>query len=411
MALPVSDQLKYWGIAAAVFSVVLWFLGDVLLPFVLGGAIAYCLDPVADRLERMGLSRGAGVAVITVVAVLVVVVLTLAVIPLFVSQVQRLLEIAPQLSSNLRDFLVERFPAMLTEESVMRQTLERLGQTIQEKGAAVVEAAFSSVGSLLYILALCLIVPVVAIYMLLDWDRMIAQIDGLLPLDHRPVIRQLAKEVDKVLAGYIRGMGSVMLILGTYYAVLLWAVGLDFGLMVGVIAGFLTFIPYVGAIVGGALAIGLALFQFWGDWWWIVLVYGIFQSGQFIEGNIVTPRLVGNSVGLHPVWLLLSLSVFGALFGFIGLLVAVPLAAAIGVVIRFAARQYLGSRLYLGIIGRDGPMSADGTETEAGSEAEEIAGTEDGFFEGGAPETGSGSGAGSVSGSGSGPQAGSDSRS
>jgi len=196
-------------------------------------------------------------------------------------------------------------------------------------------------------------VPVVAIYMLLDWDRMIAQIDGLLPLDHQPVIRQLATEVDKVLAGYIRGMGSVMLILGTYYAVLLWAVGLEFGLMVGVIAGLLTFIPYVGAIVGGALAIGLALFQFWGDWWWIVMVYAIFQSGQFIEGNIVTPRLVGNSVGLHPVWLLLSLSVFGALFGFIGLLVAVPLAAALGVVIRFAARQYLGSRLYLGIVGRN----------------------------------------------------------
>lgn len=353
MALPVRDQLKYWGIATVAFAVVLWFLGDVLLPFVLGGAIAYCMDPVADRLERMGFSRAISTAIITVLALLVFVVMTLAVIPLLIQQTLALLNTAPQLFRDLQSFLVERFPSVMDEGSILRETIVTLGDTIREKGGQLVNTALGSVASLLNIVTLFLIVPVVAVYMLLDWDRMVEQIDEMLPLDHRPVIRQLAREVDSVLAGFIRGMGSVCLILGTYYAVTLWLVGLQFGLVVGVIAGLLTFIPYVGALVGGVLALGLALFQFWGDWWWIIAVWAIFQSGQFIEGNILTPRLVGNSVGLHPVWLLLALSVFGSLFGFVGLLVAVPLAAALGVMARFAASQYKGSRLYRGLEGRE----------------------------------------------------------
>lgn len=351
MALPVQDQMKYWGIAAAVVSVVLWFLGDVLLPFVLGGAIAYCLDPVADWLERVGLKRGAATAVIAVAMLLVFVIMSLAVIPLLVQQAVALFEFAPNLFRDLQAFLSERFPNMMDEGSVVRATLLDLGETIKQKGAQLIEGLLGSVGSLLNLVTLFLITPVVAIYLLVDWDRMVAKVDQLVPLDHRPVIRHLATEVDRVLAGFIRGMGSVSLILGTYYAVALWLVGLQFGPVVGVIAGMLTFIPYVGAIVGGVLAVGLALFQFWGEWWWIVVVYAIFQSGQFVEGNILTPNLVGSSVGLHPVWLLLALSVFGSLFGFVGLLVAVPLAAALGVIARFFIQQYRSSRLFLGLTG------------------------------------------------------------
>ena len=130
-------------------------------------------------------------------------------------------------------------------------------------------------------------------------------------------------------------------------------VGLQFGLVVGLAAGFLTFIPYLGAIIGGALAIGLALFQFWGNWIMVAAVAAIFAAGQMVEGNILTPKLVGSSVGLHPVWLLLALSVFGALFGFVGMLVAVPVAAALGVVTRFFVGRYLKSPLYLGVQDRD----------------------------------------------------------
>jgi len=195
---------------------------------------------------------------------------------------------------------------------------------------------------------LLVIVPVVSVYMLLDWDRMIAKIDDLLPREHAPVIRRLASEIDHTLAAFIRGMGTVSLILGTYYAVALMLVGLQFGLVVGFIAGLVTFIPYLGALIGGALAIGLALFQFWGDWGSIGLVALIFVAGQVAEGNFLTPKLVGSSVGLHPVWLLLALSVFGALFGFVGMLVAVPVAAALGVLARFGVEQYKASQIYQG---------------------------------------------------------------
>ena len=349
MALPIRDQLKYWGIATAVFLVVLWFLGNVLLPFLLGGAIAYFLDPVADKLERMGCTRAIATAIITVIALLIFVVMALLVIPTLVWQAANLVEIAPQLFRDFSAFLTERFPALLDEDSTLRASLTTIGATIQERGGQLLETALASVSSIINVIILFVIVPVVAVYLLLDWDRMIASLDNLLPRDHAPVIRELAAEIDKTLASFIRGMGTVCLILGTYYAIALMLVGLQFGLVVGFVAGLVTFIPYLGALLGGALAIGLALFQFWGDWVSIGLVAGIFAIGQVIEGNVLTPKLVGGSVGLHPVWLILALSVFGSLFGFVGMLVAVPLAAAIGVLIRFAIGQYQRSLLFVGI--------------------------------------------------------------
>ena len=352
MALPVRDQLKYWGIATAVFLVVLWVLGDVILPFILGAAIAYFLDPIADRLEAMGLSRAVATGLITIASILVFVLLALLVIPTLVAQAADLVEAAPVYAQNLQAFVTERFPDFGDANSTVRKSLASIAETIQSRGGEILNTILSSFGSVFNALVLFVIVPVVAFYLLLDWDRMVERIDALLPRDHAPTIRRLAFEIDRTLAGFVRGQGTVCLILGTYYAVALMAVGLNFGLVVGFIAGALTFIPYVGALVGGVLAIGLALFQFWGDWVWIVVVWAIFQSGQFVEGNILTPKLVGTSVGLHPVWLIFALSAFGALFGFVGLLVAVPVAAVIGVITRFAIEQYRESLLYNGLSGR-----------------------------------------------------------
>lgn len=353
MALPAREQLKYWSIAAIVFAVVLWFLGDVLLPFVLGGAIAYFLDPVADRLERMGFSRIMATAIITVIGVLAFILLLLWVIPSLVKQALDLFEIAPTLFTNLRDFLIERFPDLMDTESPLRQSLISIGETIKARGGELLNTVLSSAAGIINIVMLFVIVPVVAVYLLLDWDNMVARIDELLPRDHAPTIRKLATDIDATLASFIRGMGTVCIILGTYYAVALMALGLQFGLVVGFVAGLVTFIPYLGALIGGALAIGLALFQFWGDWVSIGLVAGVFALGQVIEGNVLTPKLVGSSVGLHPVWLILALSIFGSLFGFVGMLVAVPVAASIGVITRFAAQQYLDSRLYRGLSDQD----------------------------------------------------------
>ena len=354
MALPVRQQLTYWGIAAAVFLVVLWSLGNVLLPFILGAAIAYFLDPLADRFERVGFSRLWATISITFIALLIFVLMFMLVIPTLVRQTEDLIQTAPQLFESLRDFLERRFPDLLEEESTLRQSMSGVIETLRAKGGEVLNQVFTSAMSLLNVVVLIVLVPVITFYLLLDWDNLVARIDSLLPREHAPVIRDLARQIDRTLASFVRGQGTVCLILGTFYAIALMLVGLQFGVVVGFIAGMLTFIPYVGAVVGGGLAVSLALFQFWGEWWWILAVYGIFQFGQLIEGNILTPKLVGQSVGLHPVWLILALSVFGALFGFLGLLVAVPVAAAIGVIARFGVEKYKESPLYRGVETRDG---------------------------------------------------------
>lgn len=367
MALPARKQLKYWGVAAVLFAVVMWALGNVLLPFILGGAIAYMIDPLADRLERAGLSREGATAVITVAAVLIFLIMLLLIVPMLANQMIDLVQTLPQAMSNLRDFAQDRFPDLFEENSRVREALAGLWSILQDKSMGLLQTFVGSALSLLNVVVLIVIVPVVSVYLLVDWDRMVARIDALLPRDHAPVVRRLARDIDNVLSSFVRGMGMVCVILGTYYAVALMLVGLNFGLAVGFVAGLVTFIPYLGAIIGGVLAIGLALFQFWGalegadgemirqgtDWIRIALVAGIFMIGQMVEGNFLTPKLVGNSVGLHPVWLLLALSVFGALFGFVGMLIAVPVAAVIGVVARFAVEQYLDSRLYQGQSHRD----------------------------------------------------------
>jgi len=359
MGLPVKDQLRIWGIAAAIFIALMWFLGTVLMPFVLGMAIAYLLDPLADRLEAAGLSRALAVAVITAFGVLVALSVALVVIPSLFTQMVDLVTVVPQLMKDLQSFLIERFPELTDRTSGLRQALQGIGDQIRDRGIALLDTIVGSAQSLVGVIVALVIAPVVAVYMLLDWDRMVASIDALLPRDHVDTVRRLAREIDATLSSFVRGMLTVCLILGTYYAVTLMLVGLNFGLAVGFIAGMVTFIPYLGALIGGILAIGLALFQFWGDWGSIALVAGIFMAGQFVEGNFLTPKLVGNSVGLHPVWLLLALSVFGALFGFVGMLVAVPLAAAIGVLARFATEEYLKGRLYQGFAGMDPPEDED----------------------------------------------------
>ncbi len=353
MVLPVQTQAKFWTISIAVLALALWYLGDVILPFVLGGAIAYFLDPVADRLEAMGLSRVMATVVISLLGVLFFVIAILLVVPTLISQALALVDTAPELFRQLHDFIATKFPTLLDESGTIRQSLNSIGQKIQERGGELVGTLVSSAMSVLNIIILLVITPVVAFYLLLDWDHMVARVNALLPLDHAPAVRQIARDIDRTLASFIRGQGSVCLVLGTYYAVALMIVGLQFGLVVGFIAGLITFIPYVGALVGGALAIGLGLFQFWGEWWSLGAVAAIFFVGQFLEGNILTPKLVGSSVGLHPVWLMLALSVFGSLFGFVGMLVAVPVAASLGVVARFFIGQYTGGRLYRGLSGQN----------------------------------------------------------
>ncbi len=374
MALPTQKQLQYWGIAAVVFVLMLLALGDVLVPFLLGGAIAYFLDPIADKLEEWGLSRAMATITITLTAIFVFILIFLLVLPTLIGQLGQLItaigqfvENLPETWERLRDWLIMRFPSMNLQGDFLKEQLANLGTAIQSSSGEVVSALLSSAQGIISAVVLVVIVPVVSFYLLMDWDRMVAQIDDMLPRDHQETIRSIFRDIDTTLASFIRGQGTVCLVLGSFYAIALMIAGLNFGLIVGFIAGLISFIPYVGAMVGGLLAVGLALIQWWGgsevidgetvemgiNWLRIGIVAGIFLIGQFLEGNILTPNLVGGSVGLHPVWLIFALSVFGSVFGFVGMLIAVPVAAVIGVLARFLIAEYKAGQLYQGEVGRD----------------------------------------------------------
>jgi predicted PurR-regulated permease PerM len=329
----------------------------ILLPFIAGMVLAYFLDPAADALERRGLPRIAATSLILLSSLLVFVLLIVLVVPLLSSQVTKFAANLPDYIRALSAFLDTSLPAWM-KERLARAGVGN-GQSMADLAASAAGWAASILGSLLSgglalvnALSLLVVTPVVAFYMLNDWDRMVATVDSLLPREHAPTIRALAREIDDVLAGFIRGQGTLCLVLGAFYAVALIAAGLDFGLLIGLMTGFLSFIPFVGAIIGGLMSIGMAVVQFWPQFGHILIIAAIFAVGQFLEGNVLQPRLVGGSVGLHPVWLMFALFAFGYLFGFVGVLLAVPMAAAVGVLTRFAIRQYTGSRLYLGPGGR-----------------------------------------------------------
>ena len=348
MALPVKDQIKYWTIAASILLIFLWLLGDILLPFVLGAAIAYLLDPIVDRLERLGTGRVLGTILILMAAFFVLFFIFLLLIPLVIDQFRLLAAAAPDLVTSVQALVLNQIASISPESEALNSTVSNLSTMAQEKLGIIFGSVMASAISLIDVIMLMVITPVVAVYLLVDWDRILGKINKLLPLDHASVVRSLASEIDSTLSAFVRGMIAVCLVLGIYYATALSLIGLEFGLIIGFIAGLVSFIPYVGALLGGVLAIGLALIQFWGDFELVALVVGVFIVGQIFEGNILTPKLVGNSVGLHPVSLILALSLFGAFFGFIGLLLAVPLAASAGVILRFFIKKYKMSRLFLG---------------------------------------------------------------
>ncbi|MBM3519889.1 MAG: AI-2E family transporter [Alphaproteobacteria bacterium] len=346
-------QMMFWLGALAATILVLWLLSPILLPFIAGLALAYFLDPVADRLERLGLPRLAATLVILLVSLLAVVLAALIIVPVLSDQIGKFAGDLPEILRNLALRINELAPAWLKEMLAKSETNIQGSLTdFASKAAGWILTLLSSLltggMALVNIVSLMVVTPIVAFYLLVDWDHIVAKVDGWLPRDHAPAIRQLFAEIDRAMAGFIRGQGTLCLAMACFYATGLSLAGLKFGLAIGIVTGLVSFIPYAGAAIGGLLAIGVALFQFWPDFLSIALVVLIFAAGQFIEGNILSPKLVGRSVGLHPVWLMFALFAFGYIFGFVGLLLAVPMAAAAGVLSRFALRQYLGSKLYLG---------------------------------------------------------------
>ncbi len=346
-------QISFWLISLFVFVLCLWLLREILLPFIAGLVLAYFLDPVADWFEEKGVPRLVATLIILGTSILALAVLLLLLVPVLGDQISNFISNLPDNIKTLNTLFNDLAPQWL-KEALASQTSELSGNAgeLTSKVAGWAGAVLTSVLSggiaLVNVISLLVITPIVAFYMLNDWDRMIAIVDGWLPRDQLGQIRGIAKDMDAAMAGFIRGQGTVCMILGIFYAITLIGVGLKFGLLIGLAAGFLSFVPYVGSTVGGVLSIGMALIQFWPDWTLILIVVAIFVIGQFMEGNFLSPKLVGGRIGLHPVWLMFALFAFGYLFGFVGLLLAVPMAAAVGVLTRFALKQYLASKLYLG---------------------------------------------------------------
>ena len=345
-------QIAFWLIVAALFVAFLMTFRTILLPFVAGMVLAYFLDPVADRLERLGLSRVMATASILASFVVIFAISLMIVVPMLVSQFGDFAARIPDYIQRLQGLITSFDTSWLARFGIDHDGLRNSLNGLVTQGASFITGLFGSLWSsgkaLLDVVGLFVVTPVVAFYMLLDWDRMVAKVDGWTPRDYVAEVRRIAADINAVTAGFVRGQGTLCLVMGVFYATGLTMVGVNFGLLIGLFAGLISFIPYVGSIVGLALSLGVATVQFWPEWGPIVTTAIVFFAGQFLEGNVLQPRLVGKSVGLHPVWLMFALFAFGYLFGFVGLLVAVPAAAAVGVLVRFAIERYLASPLYKG---------------------------------------------------------------
>ena len=344
-------QVIFWIVALAVFCGVVWLLSPVLLPFVAGMALAYLLDPIANRIESLGVNRAVATFVMILGLAVLLVVLGILVVPVIANQATSFIEHLPTYTARVQALVNQYGKPWLDKLSIGGPSNVNVAELVKNaSGPALVflTSLWSGGQALISIVSLLVITPVVAFYMLIDWKRIVAAIDDLLPRDHASTVRALLREIDRAIAGFMRGQTSICLILALYYMAGFSLAGLNFGLLIGLSAGILTFIPYVGSFVAIAIGTGMALLQFWPDWMHIGFVLGIGVVGQVLESYALSPYLVGASVGLHPVWLMFALFAFGYLFGFTGLIVAIPLSAAVAVLVRFALRQYRESRMYLG---------------------------------------------------------------
>jgi predicted PurR-regulated permease PerM len=343
----------FWIATFLVFAGLLWLLHHILLPFVVGAALAYLLDPLADRLSKRGMSRLVAALVILGGFIIVFAGLFVLIVPVLARQLSAFVDRVPGYAQHLQALLNDPgYPWLQHIVGSAAGGNEWSAGALVNKAIGYLTVALPTLltkgEALLSIFSLLVITPVVAFYLLCDWNRVVNAFDQLIPLPQRETVRGLVREINTAISGYLHGQLTVCVVLGVYYAAGLTLAGLSFGLLIGAVSGFLTFIPYVGSLTALVISFGVALAQFFPDWTRILIVIGIVLVGQFLEGNVLSPKLVGESVGLHPVWLIFALLAASYLFGFVGLLLAVPVAAAIGVLTRFAIRRYRASPLYTG---------------------------------------------------------------
>lgn len=343
----------FWLIIALLLGWFISLISPILLPFIAGIAIAYLLDPLADRLEARGLSRTSATCVISASFFVMLILLLIGLVPLLVEQAAALIASIPRYVEHLRTLIepyLRQWSTSLGDGADGSQLKELTGGLAgQIKGIVgdVLSGLLNSSLALFNFLTLIVITPVVSFYLLRDWDGIVAELDSLLPRRYAPVIREQCQRIDQTLSAFLRGQLNVMLALAAFYAIALSLCGLDYALVIALLAGALVIVPYVGTMLSGALAVGLAYVQF-DEPERVGAVLGVFVAGQVLEGYVLTPRLVGRSVGLNPLWIIFGMMAGGAMLGFVGILIAVPVTAVAGVLLRFGAARYRESSMYKG---------------------------------------------------------------
>lgn len=360
-----QDISRRWQMLAitAVILYLLWLLAPVLMPFAVAGMFAYLGDPLADRLERLGMGRTVAVSVVFFVLLLVTVGALLLLIPLISRQVENLVQSLPHYVDWVRTTALPWLQAKLRldpnafdTDRLIAELKDHLGSLGGVVSTVLGKVTRSGLGVIAWMTNLVLI-PVVAFYLLRDWDRLVAWVDNMLPRSIEPTIAHLARESDLVLGAFVRGQLLVMLALGIFYGAGLSLLGLSVGPLIGMVAGLLSFVPYLGFIVGFGSALIAVLVQY-GDWTHVSLVVVVFVIGQLLEGYVLVPRLVGEKIGLHPVAVIFAVLAGGYLFGFLGILLALPAASVILVVLRYLSQRYRHSGLYTEE-GRQDPVIAE----------------------------------------------------
>jgi predicted PurR-regulated permease PerM len=315
-------------------------------------ALAYLLDPIARRAERLGIGRGISALIVITLVIVVLVVAVMTVAPIVHQQFNAFAEKLPGYVNKLQSLVSDQSRPWLAKLVGGQSDPGKSVGTLVSQGSGFIGTFLKSVWSggraVFSVLSLLIITPVVAFYLLLDWDRVLVTVDGWIPLQHRSTVRGLARDIDNAIAGFVRGQAVICLVLAAFYAIGLTFAGLNSGFLIGLMTGLLSFVPFVGALTGFLVAIIVAIAQFLPEWTPILMVVGVFMIGQALEGYVLSPKLVGAKVGLHPVWMIFALLAASYLLGFIGLLIAIPLAATIGVLLRFALRKYLESPIYTG---------------------------------------------------------------
>ena len=347
-------QVLVWVGFLAVTILLLWVFRPILLPFVIGLILAYLLNPIVNILQRVRISRPWASAIVLLVVITIITTIFVILLPPLAEQAVDLLAGLPGYVTDLQALaqsIVPQLAEWLGPERMAQleaSIADIAGRSVEFAGSLTAQLATGGL-NVINTIALLIITPVVAFYLLIDWEGMLERVDDLLPRDYADEIRGVLHDIDRSMAGVLRGQGSVVLVLSIYYATALTTIGLNYGLAIGLIGGALSFIPYVGFAVGFVLSMTVALVQFWPDQWlFILIVLGVYMVGQFLEANVLYPKLVGQSIDINPVWLMFALFAFGLLFGFVGLLLAVPLAAIAGVLTRYGVRKYQASPLYRG---------------------------------------------------------------